>query len=179
MKLAIEGKASRPVLYRFIPNSRTITRTISAASSTLNQKHSAIDVVVLRETNHALLAQRWLAASPYPFVASDLVLCRLLFVIFAPSGSASRNFDHCDLLLECVDYSPKCRPQGFITSSKSSRSTRKHVALKCSIAQFWCSRGTLPSDCLPDALQQLADYAEFAGECPRDVRVLGGCAYAS
>ena len=38
------------------------------------------------------------------------------------------------------------------------------VALKCGIAQFWCSRAVLPSDCLPDVRRQSLVYVGLVGE---------------
>jgi hypothetical protein len=60
----------------------------------------------------------------------------------------------------------KLRPVGFRSYRNQSSSACERDALFCSTPR---AKIEFPSDCLPDAPQQLFDCAKLAGECPRVV----------
>jgi hypothetical protein len=172
---AREGKSSRLLLYRLVPRSRTITRTISARlCSTLERgaKWRSLHSLRLKSTagDFCIAAQvvakslRLIQSESMNWVQRQRTIAQKLRTKFGWMKFSSTH---------------NSRPPVFLASAKSSRPTRKHVALKCSTAQFWCIPVVFPSDCLPHVLSQVFESAQFAGECPRSVRVLESCAHAS
>ena len=167
MKSASKDDCSRTVLYRLVPRSRTIKRTNSA-------EHAA-------EPFGQLLVK-----VPMGVAAENSLPASVAFCPLAPDASPVRqalvlgfSFTafHTTIVRDELSLC-KCRPGRFLSRRNQARLARKHVALKCSIAQFWCSPVSFPSDCLPDVLPQVFESAQFAGECPHSVRVFEAIQHA-
>ena len=151
---AQNGNSSRTVLDGVVHRSRTITRTISARCTAPFIAASNETSVAEEKLPTKMLVSAWIA-----FCSVALSVSGGQHFVFGPFSAAVTHTS-----------TVTCRPVGFLTSRKSSPSTRKHVALKCSIAQFWCSLSALPSDSIPDVPLQSLASARLPRECPSFVR---------
>ena len=163
---ARKSNSSRLLLYPVVPRSRTITRTIWDDSDFPACLRTIWRTGPWCSFNESLARTGQLVRCVGIVDRADVAFGQMHAPIMATIVTEVRGF-----LSSHENRLPRRRPGRFRSRGNQALHGDNRVALKCSIAQFWCSRAASPSDCLPDVPQQLSYSIEVTSDCPCSVRI--------
>jgi hypothetical protein len=137
------------------------------------QSHTGHSQYRSQPQSHGPVTHATAAASGYPTRQRSLQQAEGEHEANNIKPSGARNHRQLAIISQIVGR------KGFSLCRNQARHGDFRVALKCSIAQFWCRSSALPSDCLPDVRQQIFVIVAVASDCPRTVRILERCEHGS